>query len=82
MKKLNLTVKDKLFLREIRDAGYVSVTHRSSGPDYEINGRMVLQDGRFRRLLKMGLLRSNNDGLIDGCPQTYSADIPSGFSID
>jgi len=69
---VNMTEKDKSFLETVKaNGGLVTVGSgglRSCG--FEGNGRIVVW--RVKRLIALGALTPNEDGLFDGCSQTYS----------
>jgi hypothetical protein len=71
----NLTNRDKCYLNNISKIGFVTVDARgvrSAGSE----GDKPLPVGRIKRLIFLGYLKPNNDGLFDGFPQTYSVRAP------
>lgn len=68
--------------RNIREAVYncgvivISVTASAPGYRCSIGGDTYLPIEIFRKLRKEGLLTPNQDGLLDGCPQTYQVRRP------
>lgn len=70
-----LTEKDKSFLNVVMRYGVVTVTAaglKSAG----LEGDAKMSVWRCKRLMALGYLTPNNDGLFDGCPQTYRVTIP------
>lgn len=70
-RKVHLSNKDKEYFRSISRSGFLSIDYGRS-PTCGLEGNEKVPYWRFRRLITLGLLASNKDGLFDDCPQTYS----------
>lgn len=67
---VKLTPRDEIYLRRIRKCGFVSLSY-ASAPQCGLESNESVPYARFKRLLALGYLASNRDGLLDELPQTY-----------
>jgi hypothetical protein len=69
------TPRDAVFLKRIARSGGVTISHGAE-PSCGLESNDALPYGRFKRLVSLGYLQPNNDGLLKDCPQTYKISIP------
>lgn len=63
---------DKKILEEIKPYGIVFID--AMGIPF-VSGNYTVPSDRFRRLVQLGKVTPNNDGLLDGFSQTYSVNV-------
>lgn len=70
------------YLRILGKHKYLTVTNCSSSPGYACSsgGEETIPVEIFRRLRDRGFLTPRNDGLFDGCSQTYTVADPGNHA--
>lgn len=75
-----LTEKDEEFLKVVkRYGGFTMDSTGLASAGFEGYGRMLMW--RVKRLIALGYLAPNEDGLLNGCPQTYTVRTPDKSEV-